>query len=65
VAAAFGTAADQPRPPTVTPRSVDPANGLLTGLLAFQNNFTDREALLAALSAWAADKATPSCDSRL
>ena len=39
--------------------SVDPANGLLLGLLAFQNNFIDREALLAALSDWDADKATP------
>ena len=39
--------------------SVDPANGLLLGLLAFQNNFIDREALLAALNAWVADKAIP------
>jgi serine/threonine-protein kinase len=35
------------------------ANGLLLGLLAFQNNFIDRDALVAALGAWVADKTSP------
>jgi tetratricopeptide (TPR) repeat protein/tRNA A-37 threonylcarbamoyl transferase component Bud32 len=34
----------------------DAARGLLFGLLALQNNFVDREALLAAFNAWVADK---------
>jgi len=33
----------------------DPARNLLFGLLAFQNSFIDREALLAAFGAWVAD----------
>jgi serine/threonine-protein kinase len=32
---------------------------LLFGLLAFQNNFIDRDALLAAFNSWVADKARP------
>src|SRR5262245_23541195 len=38
----------------VDPR--DPARNLLFGLLAFQNNFIDRRALLAAFDAWTSDK---------
>ena len=42
------------------PRAIGPRAGadhnLLFGLLALQNNFIDREALLAAFSAWVADK---------
>ena len=34
----------------------DPARNLLFGLLAFQNNFIDRKALLAAFDAWNANK---------
>ena len=41
----------------INPR--DPARNLLFGLLAFQNNFIDRRALLAAFDAWNADKAQP------
>jgi len=56
VAAAFGPAADQTASTADTARSVDPANGLLLGLLAFQNNLIDRDALLTALDVWAAEK---------
>ena len=35
------------------------ARNLLFGLLAFQNNFIDRRALLAAFDAWTADKSRP------
>jgi serine/threonine-protein kinase len=59
VTAAFGPAAGRTRPRPATPRSPDPAAGLLLGLLAFQNHFVDRPALLAALDAWVADKARP------
>jgi serine/threonine-protein kinase len=59
VAAGFGPAANPSRPRAESPRAVDPAHGLLLGLLAFQNHFIDREALLAALGDWVADKATP------
>jgi eukaryotic-like serine/threonine-protein kinase len=59
VAAGFGPAAGPARPRAVPARSDDLAPGLLLGLLAFQNHFIDREALLAALGAWVADKATP------
>jgi serine/threonine-protein kinase len=59
VAAAFGPAAGPPRPRAVPARAPDPARGLLLGLLAYQNHFIDRPALLAALDAWVADKATP------
>ena len=41
----------------VDPR--DPGRNLLFGLLAFQNNFIDRRALLAAFDAWTADKSRP------
>jgi serine/threonine-protein kinase len=59
VAAGFGLAVGPPRPRAVPARAVDPAHSLLLGLLAFQNHFIDREALLAALGAWVANKATP------
>jgi serine/threonine-protein kinase len=54
VDAAFGDKYDPepvPRPPQVTA-----AESLLFGLLALQNNFIDRDALLAAFSAWVTDK---------
>ena len=41
--------------PPAKPR-VDAAQSLLFGLLALQNNFIDRETLLAAFNAWVADK---------
>jgi serine/threonine-protein kinase len=59
VTAAFGQARGQAGPRAAPARAMDPARGLLLGLLAFQNHFIDREALLAALGAWVADKATP------
>src|SRR3954471_19190647 len=34
----------------------DPARNLLFGLLAFQSNFIDRRALLAAFDAWTGDR---------
>src|SRR4051812_43254277 len=37
----------------------DPARNLLFGLLAFQNNFIDRPALLAAFDVWMGDKSRP------
>ncbi len=39
--------------------SSDSARGLLFGLLAFQNGFIDREALLKALATWIGDKSRP------
>jgi WD40 repeat protein/tRNA A-37 threonylcarbamoyl transferase component Bud32 len=59
VSAAFGPAAARSRSRAAPLRPVDPAHGLLLALLAFQNHFIDREALLAALGGWVADKATP------
>jgi eukaryotic-like serine/threonine-protein kinase len=62
LAAVFGPSAARPpagTPPSWRARSLDPANGLLLGLLAFQNNFIDREVLLSAMNAWVADKAIP------
>jgi serine/threonine-protein kinase len=59
VAAAFGPGADPLRSPAAAARSAGPAHGLLLALLAFQNNLINRDALLEALRAWAADKATP------
>lgn len=59
VAAAFSPNANHTAPTADTARSVDPANGRLLGLLAFQNNLIDRDALLAALNVWAAEKSTP------
>src|SRR5262245_4629087 len=35
------------------------ARNLLFGLLAFQNGFVDREALLGAFNAWVADRSRP------
>ena len=43
--------------PDLDPR--DPGRNLLFGLLAFQNNFIDRRALLAAFDVWTADKSRP------
>ena len=43
----------RPRP---SPTRVDTDRNLLLGLLALQNNFIDRGALLAAFAAWVADK---------
>ncbi len=37
-------------------RAADTSSNLLFGLLAFQNNFIDREALLAAFNTWIADR---------
>src|SRR5579883_2774030 len=54
VAAAFGRA-DRPEVrPSRAPATA--AHGLLFGLLALQNNFIDRDALLSAFAAWIADK---------
>ena len=55
VAAAFGFA-ERPEP-TPSPPPVSAAHSLLFGLLALQNHFIDRDALLAAFNAWVADKA--------
>jgi serine/threonine-protein kinase len=41
------------------PNSRDPGRNLLFGLLAFQNNFIDRRALVAAFDAWTTDKSQP------
>ncbi len=53
VEAVFGD--DGNRDPQSKPRE-DAAQSLLFGLLALQNNFIDRETLLAAFNAWVADK---------
>jgi hypothetical protein len=37
----------------------DPGRNLLFGLLAFQNNFIDRRALLAAFDVWTTDHSQP------
>ena len=37
----------------------EPNRTLLFGILALQNNFIDREALLAAFAAWVVDKQRP------
>jgi eukaryotic-like serine/threonine-protein kinase len=52
--AVFGTNGHPPKAPTQPP--IAAANSLLFGLLALQNNFIDRETLLAAFNAWVADK---------
>jgi eukaryotic-like serine/threonine-protein kinase len=44
--------------PSANPRG-DAAQSLLFGLLALQNNFIDRETLLAGFNAWIADKSQP------
>jgi len=54
VDAALGVADHPPAPPSKSP--VAAAQSLLFGLLALQNNFIDRETLLAAFNAWVADK---------
>ncbi len=41
--------------PSPARRPVSPAESLLFGLLALQNNFIDRYSLLAAFNAWVAD----------
>ncbi|MFO0960788.1 MAG: serine/threonine-protein kinase [Isosphaeraceae bacterium] len=41
------------------PSSIETAKGLLFGLLAMQNGFIGRDALLVALNDWAADKSKP------
>jgi serine/threonine protein kinase len=41
------------------PDSRDPGRNLLFGLLAFQNNFIDRDDLLGAFTTWVADKSRP------
>ncbi len=61
VAAAFGAAGPEPGPMPHRPRSggdlhSDAAHNLLFGLLAFQNGFIDRGALLGAFGAWVADR---------
>jgi serine/threonine-protein kinase len=54
VAAVFG---HEDRPEACPARApVSAAHGLLFGLLALQNNFIDRDALLSAFGAWVADK---------
>jgi eukaryotic-like serine/threonine-protein kinase len=52
--AVFGIDAHRSKPSTEPP--IATANSLLFGLLALQNNFIDRETLLAAFNAWVADK---------
>jgi tRNA A-37 threonylcarbamoyl transferase component Bud32 len=54
VEAAFGLGAHRPPPASEPP--VAAAHSLLFGLLALQNNFIDRDTLLAAFSAWVTDK---------
>ena len=46
------------KPKANRPRA-DTDRGLLLGLLALQNNFVDRDALLEAFTAWVADKSRP------
>ena len=47
------------RPPARGPAEAEADRNLLFGILALQNNFIDRDALLAAFNAWVADKARP------
>ena len=54
VDAAFGITAEVPS--AAGSGGVSAAQSLLFGLLALQNNFIDREALLAGFNAWVADK---------
>ncbi len=53
VEAVFGIASPHGAPPIRPPAA---AQSLLFGLLALQNNFIDRDTLLAAFNAWVADK---------
>ena len=55
VNAAFGVDA----PPSPAHRPVSAAESLLFGLLALQNNFIDRNGLVAAFDAWVTDKTKP------
>src|SRR5207247_9438291 len=58
IAAAFDVVRPTP-PQAVRPQAAherDTGRNLLFGLLALQNNFVDREALLAAFNVWVADK---------
>jgi serine/threonine-protein kinase len=60
VVAALGDATPiRRRPVPVPPPQDSVATGLLLGLLAFQNDFIDRDALLSALGTWVTCKATP------
>ena len=54
VEGAFGVNANRSARPSAPP--VSAGRSLLFGLLALQNNFIDRETLLAAFNAWVADK---------
>jgi tetratricopeptide (TPR) repeat protein/tRNA A-37 threonylcarbamoyl transferase component Bud32 len=55
----FVVSPPRPLPGTIGKCVVVHEHGLILGLLAFQNNFIDREALLAAFTAWVANKARP------
>jgi hypothetical protein len=57
VDAAFGVNENQPARRSEPP--VSATQSLRFGLLALQNNFVDRETLLAAFNAWVADKSQP------
>jgi serine/threonine protein kinase len=48
-----------PAEPKANRPRADTDRGLLLGLLALQNNFVDRDALLSAFTAWVADKTRP------
>jgi serine/threonine protein kinase/tetratricopeptide (TPR) repeat protein len=58
VEAAFGAVADRATGSLGSPAPLDPAGGLLLGLLALKNDFVDRRTLLEALSSWVVDKGT-------
>jgi tRNA A-37 threonylcarbamoyl transferase component Bud32 len=58
VRAAFGASPAADTGPTTRPQG-DTGLNLLFGVLALQNNFIGRDALLAAFAAWVADKARP------
>jgi eukaryotic-like serine/threonine-protein kinase len=58
VETAFGSTPG-PEPRAASDLNRDAACNLLLGLLALQNNFVGREALLGAFAAWVADKARP------
>jgi serine/threonine-protein kinase len=56
VEAAFGIAPVPGRATRPEPTKADAGRNLLFGILALQNNFIDRDALLAAFNSWVADK---------